>query len=125
MVFFNSLEHFNWQHTLLNMLCFFVVGLYLKRKKGTLKFFLFALAMIFFTSLAISANNGETNWRGFSGVNFGFYFYIIVDYAFSAIGKRNKKHSNLFERRFDFISSTAVLALIYLAMLFNGGTTSF
>ena len=34
--FLNNFSHANWQHVLLNMLCFFVAGLYLERKTGSL-----------------------------------------------------------------------------------------
>jgi len=122
--FFNSFDHLNWQHTMLNMLCFFVCGLYLERKKGSLKFFLLVIAMAFFTSIAISANNASPSWRGFSGVNFGLYLYIFVDYGFS-FRENRKILTSKFHNRFDFIFGTVVLALIYFAMCFSGGTHSF
>lgn len=34
--FLCNFSHANWQHTLLNMLCFLVAGLYLERKTGSL-----------------------------------------------------------------------------------------
>ena len=37
----NTFTHFNWQHTLLNMLCFLIAGMYLERKKGSLPFLFF------------------------------------------------------------------------------------
>ena len=112
--FLNCFSHENWQHTLLNMLCFFVYGIYLERKHGSLYFFLLLIAMVFLTSVTNTANNLSIYWHGFSGVNFGFYAYFIVDYAFSFIERKR----NLF----NIISGAAVIALIYLAMCFCGGT---
>lgn len=34
--FLNNFSHGTWQHALLNMLCFFIAGLYLERKTGSL-----------------------------------------------------------------------------------------
>lgn len=54
--FANSFEHANLQHCMLNMLCFFITGIYLERKKGSLNFMLFVLFMSFFTAFASSTN---------------------------------------------------------------------
>lgn len=115
--FCNSFAHFNWQHTLLNMLCFFACGLYLERKAGSIKFVLLVLAMAFFTSATVSANDLSVSWQGFSGVNYGLYAFIIVDYLFS-LQKTKRTKFNLF-------FGGVILALIYLAMCFDGGTVSF
>ena len=114
--FLNSFSHSNWQHVLLNMLCFFVVGLYLERKKGTIELLLLVAAMAFFTSTAVGANHLRVHWHGFSGVNFGFYAYVIVDYFFML---RKETRND-----FDLISGAIIIALIYFAMCFNGGTST-
>lgn len=112
----NSFSHSNWQHVLLNMLCFFIAGIYLERKKGTINLFVLVLIMTFCTSTAVGANDLGIGWHGFSGVNYGLYAYIIVDYCFSfRKGTRTK---------FNIISGTIVIALIYFAMCFNGGTST-
>ena len=49
----NSYTHSNWQHTLLNMLCFLFAGIYLERKKGSLPFLLFMALMSLFTKFAV------------------------------------------------------------------------
>lgn len=67
----NSYTHANWQHTLLNMLCFFVAGLYLERKTGSLKFLMFLFIMSLFTAFATTANDVSLGWHGFSAVNYG------------------------------------------------------
>lgn len=112
----NSYSHFNWQHCLLNMLCFFVAGLYLERKKGSIKFLLFMFIISIFTAYAVCANDISLGWQGFSGVNYGLYGYIIVEYLFVLIYK---------ERRylFNVVHGAIVVALIYFAMCFNGGTS--
>lgn len=111
----NSYTHSNWQHCLLNMLCFFIAGLYLERKKGSLKFLLFMLVISLFTAFASCTNDISLWWAGFSGVNYGLYGYIIIEYIF-VILQKNKR--NLF----NIVSGAVVLALIYFAMCFSGGT---
>ncbi|MDR0461881.1 MAG: rhomboid family intramembrane serine protease [Christensenellaceae bacterium] len=113
--FLKSFTHFNWQHVLLNMLCFVVCGFYLERKIGSVKFVLLVLVMAFFTSMTVSTNNASAGWQGFSGVNYGLYAYIIVDFLFSI------KSSG----KFNMLFGGVVLGLIYFAMCFNGGTESF
>ncbi|MDE6356816.1 MAG: rhomboid family intramembrane serine protease [Clostridia bacterium] len=116
--FLNAFLHFNWQHTLLNMLCFAVCGIYLERKTGTLNFFLLILGFAFFTSCAVAANNESINFRGFSGVNFALYSYIILDYLFCTIPKNKRT-------RLNTVYGGVMLALVYLAMCFSGGTSKF
>lgn len=111
-----SYTHSNWQHCLLNMLCFFIAGLYLERKKGSLKFLLFMVIMSLFTSFASCTNNISLGAKGFSGVNYGLYGYIIVEYIFVLCQKEKR---NLF----NIIFGAVVLALIYFAMCFSGGTS--
>lgn len=115
--FLNSFAHLNLQHALLNMLCFSVCGLYLERKKGSIKFVLLILALAFFTSTAISANYNSVNWTGFSGVNYGLYFYILTDYLFSFQKSKRKWH--------NIIIGAVALALIYIFTCFSGGVSSF
>lgn len=112
----NSYSHFNWQHCLLNMLCFFFAGLYLERKKGSLKFLLFMFVMSLFTAFASCTNDISLAWAGFSGVNYGLYGYIIVEFIFTLIQK-DKRYL------FNIIVGIVILALIYFAMCFNGGTS--
>lgn len=115
--FLNSFSHANWHHVLLNMLCFFVYGAYLERKHGTLYFLLTVVGMTFITSFAVQANYLSVDCHGFSGVNFGFYAYFIVDYIFSFFkGKVGK---------FNIIAGAVIIALIYLSSCFSGGTSSF
>ncbi len=88
--FLNCYSHSNWQHVLLNMLCFAVYGVYLERKHGTLYFLLLIVSMSFIASFAVSANYLSVNCHGFSGVNYGFYAFVIIDYIFSFFkGKTN------------------------------------
>ncbi len=113
----NTFTHFNWQHTLLNMLCFLIAGMYLERKKGSLPFLLFMVLVVFFTGFASSANDVSLRWHGFSGANYGLYGYIIVEYLFTLLQKRKRDALN-------FVLGAVVLGLIYFAMCFNGGTSS-
>lgn len=112
----NSYTHANWQHTLLNMLCFFFAGLYLERKKGSLKFLLFMFVMSIFTAFASCTNDISLSAIGFSGVNYGLYGYIIIEFLFTLLQK-DKRYL------FNIICGIIILALIYFATCFNGGTS--
>lgn len=111
----NSYTHANWQHTLLNMLCFFIAGLYVERKKGSLQFLLFMVMMSLFTAFASTTNDLTLWWRGFSAVNFGLYGYIFVEYIFT-LCQREKRYL------FNIVFGAIVVGLIYFAMCFCGGT---
>ncbi len=113
----NTFTHFNWQHTLLNMFCFLVAGMYLERKQGSFPFLLFMVLLIFFTGFASTANDISLRWKGFSGANYGLYGYIIIEYIFMLFQKRKRDIVNI-------VSGAVVLGLIYLAMCFNGGTST-
>ena len=112
-----SYMHSNWQHCLLNMLCFSVAGVYIERKKGSLGMLLLVFTMSLFTAFATAANYLSLSPRGFSGVNYGLYGYIIVDYIF-VLACKPRRYA------FNVISGAVVLCLIYLAMCFNGGTST-
>ena len=113
----NTFTHFNWQHTLLNMLCFLVAGMYLERKQGSFPFLLFMVLLIFFTGFASAANDISLSWKGFSGANYGLYGYIVIEYIFMLFQKRKRDIVNI-------VSGAVVLGLIYLAMCFIGGTST-
>lgn len=112
----NTYWHLNWQHVLLNMLCFLIAGLYLERKKGSLKFFLFVVILSLFTGFASCTNGISLGWTGFSGMNYGLYGYILIEYPLMFVQKENRY-------LFNVISGAVIVALIYLAMCFNGGTS--
>ena len=111
----NTFTHANWQHVLLNMLCFFFAGLYLERKQGSIKFLSFMFILSLFTAFASSTNDISLYWYGFSGANYGLYGYILLDILFTFCKKKSRSLFNIF-------SALIILALIYLAMCFNGGT---
>ena len=111
--FFNSFAHVNWQHCLLNMLCFFICGCWLERRYGSLRYSLLLFFTIFSTSWATSGSWG-VNVVGYSAVNYGLYAYTIVDFIFS-LQKSKRNLSNT-------IGGSVMMALIYFAMCFNGGT---
>lgn len=111
--FLNNFSHANWQHVLLNMLCFFVAGLYLERKTGSLGLLGFVLSIAILQGCVCTA--AYEYFRGFSGANYALYAYIAIDYLFSFTKSRRNKT--------DLIFGGVVLALIYFAMCFNGGTS--
>lgn len=114
--FLNSFAHLNRQHVLLNMLCFLICGAWLERRKGTFGLILLVFVISSVTSAYIGANYGRLNFCGFSGVNFGLYAYAIIDYCFLFLnGTRSK---------INVISGGVLMALIYFAACFDGGTES-
>lgn len=116
--FLNSFGHANLQHMLLNMLCFLIAGLYLERKTGTLSLLLLIIAFAFLSTGITAANYFSVSSIGYSGVNYALYFYIIADFIFMLFHKTERKILNT-------ILGIIILALIYLAMCFSGGTSKF
>lgn len=95
------------------MLCFFIAGLYLERKTGSLGLWGLVLSIAILQGCVCTAAYGY--FRGFSGANYALYAYIVIDYLFSLGNARRNKT--------DLIFGGVVLALIYFAMCFNGGTS--
>jgi len=116
--FLNAFGHLSLQHVLLNMLCFLVCGIYLERKIGTLRLLFMVFVLAFFTSLATTANSLGLGWRGFSGVNYALYFFILVDYVFLCFQKDVRSRGKL-------ILGGVVLALIFVAMCYKGDADGF
>ncbi|HIX09204.1 MAG TPA: rhomboid family intramembrane serine protease [Firmicutes bacterium] len=114
--FLNNFSHGTWQHALLNMLCFFIAGLYLERKTGSLGLLGLVLSLAVLQGCVCAAAKGDLGFYGFSGVNYALYAYIAIDYLFSFTKSRRNKT--------DLIFGGIVLALIYLAMCFSGGTAT-
>ena len=114
--FLNNFSHGTWQHALLNMLCFFIAGLYLERKTGSLGLSGLVLSLAVLQGCVCAAAKGDLGFYGFSGVNYALYAYIAIDYLFSFTKSRRNKT--------DLIFGGIVLALIYLAMCFSGGTAT-
>lgn len=114
--FLCNFSHANWQHALLNMLCFLVAGLYLERKTGSLGLLGLVLSLAVFQSCVCAAAKGSLRFHGFSGVNYALYAYVIIDYLFSLTKSRRNKT--------DLIFGGIVIALIYFAMCFSGGTST-
>lgn len=114
--FLNNFSHGTWQHALLNMLRFFIAGLYLERKTGSLGLSGLVLSLAVLQGCVCAAAKGDLGFYGFSGVNYALYAYIAIDYLFSFTKSRRNKT--------DLIFGGIVLALIYLAMCFSGGTAT-
>ena len=113
----NAFEHANWQHVLLNMLCFLFCGLYIERKTGTFSYLLLMAGLVAISSCFVVTFSISLNWHGASGLVYICYAYILVDYIFSFQKHRRNK--------LNIIMGAIILALIYLAMCYNGGTDSF
>jgi len=109
----NCFVHANWQHCLLNMLCFFFCGFYVERKTGTFNFVILILSAVLFETALTTANNMYLGYVGASGMQFFFYGYIIIDYAFSF--QKNKKNKT------NTILGAIILVMMYVAMCFCGG----
>ena len=63
-----------------------------------------------------AAAKGDFYFYGYSGVNYALYAYVIIDYLFSLTKSRRNKT--------DLIFGGIVIALIYFAMCFSGGTST-
>ena len=113
--FVSAFLHSNWQHVLLNMLCFLICGAWLERRKGTLPLLGLVFAMAWISEAFIGANSLHTGSVGYSGVNYAFYAYAIVDYCFLFRKERTK---------INVISGAILMALIYFAACFAGGTST-
>jgi membrane associated rhomboid family serine protease len=100
---------------LLNSLCFLIAGGYVERKYGSISLLSLVFVFAFFAENIVYANHGGVS-VGFSGVNYSFYAYIIVDFIFTIKEIKNSK--------VETIISVIVLALIYVAFCFCGGTQS-
>ena len=114
--FSSAFRHFNLQHVLLNSLCFLVVGAYVERKQGTLGLIILVFIFTLFGESMVDANHTGTS-LGFSGVNFAFYAYVIIDFIFTA--------NQLKKQKAELILSIVMLCLIYVACCFCGGTSKF
>ncbi len=116
-VFLSAFSHANWQHVLLNMLCFVIVSIYFERKIGSLGMLGFVIFSAYLSGIAVGTNNLAVNYHGFSGVNYLLYAYVIIDYIFSFRKERRNKTNT--------IMGSVIIVLIYLFMCFDGGTTGF
>ena len=115
-LFVSSFLHANWQHVLLNMLCFLICGAWLERRKGTLPLLGLVFVMAWVSSAFLGANKLSTGGVGYSGVNYAFYAYAIIDYCFLFTRKSTRTKTNI-------ISGAVLMALIYFAACFSGGTS--
>ncbi|MCH5148474.1 MAG: rhomboid family intramembrane serine protease [Clostridiales bacterium] len=115
---FGSFDHVNWQHILLNMLCFLFCGIYMERKQGTLIWIPFVLITCILSRMA-NMLVLQFNWifsYGFSSCNYALYAVIILDIIFN--------FAKIIKLKFETIWSIIFLLLIYFAMCFNGGTST-
>ena len=118
--FVSSFLHSSWQHVLLNMLCFLICGAWLERRKGTLPLLGLVFVMAWVAEAFIGANDLSTGSVGYSGVNYAFYAYAIIDYCFLFIRKSTRT-------KFNIISGAVLIALIYFAACYTevGGSVAF
>ncbi|MDR3313580.1 MAG: rhomboid family intramembrane serine protease [Oscillospiraceae bacterium] len=95
----SSFGHLSWSHVLMNAFAFLGCGLYLERRTGTLKLLLLVLIFAFFSAglLAVVFNRANEG-VGYSGVNYAFIAYIVLDY-FTTV-----KRSDRFQRVFGGIA---------------------
>ena len=115
--FVSAFMHFNWQHVLLNMLCFLICGAWLERRKGSLPLLGRVFVMAWIAETCVGANDLSTSSFGYSGVNYAFYAYAIIDYCFLFIRRSTRT-------KFNIISGAVLMALIYFAACFSGGTSA-
>lgn len=114
--FASAFMHLNWQHALLNMLCFLICGGWLERRKGTFPLLGLVFVMAWMTDTFAGANSLTTRTFGYSCANYGFYAYAILDYIFLLLRKEERTLPNV-------ISGAVLIGLIYFAACFSGGTS--
>ena len=115
--FISAFKHFNLQHLLLNSLCFLIAGAYVERRQGTIGLLFLVFIFTFYGECVTAAKDAGTGGWGFSGVNYSFYSYIIIDFIFS--------FKQIKANKIELIISITVLCLIYLACCFSGRTSKF
>ena len=109
--FVSAFLHANWQHVLLNMLCFLICGAWLERRKGTLPLLGLVFVMAWIAETFVGANDLSAGSVGYSGVNYAFYAYAIIDYCF-LFRKPTRTKINV-------ISGAILMALIYFAACYT------
>lgn len=109
--FVDVFVHGDWQHVLLNMLCFAFCGIYIERKLGTINFILLILGFSFLAGNITTAARNSVNHYGASGLNYFCYAYITLDYIFCFIQKKQYKT--------NIILGAIILFCIYVAISFN------
>lgn len=109
--FLNVFIHGSWRHVLLNMLCFAVCGFYMERKIGTFNFILLILGFSFLAGTVTTAARNTVQHHGASGLVYMCYAYIIIDYIFCFIYKKQNKT--------NIIIGAIILVVIYIAMSFG------
>lgn len=90
-IMFCALEHADWKHVIMNMVSLFILGLYLERKHGSLKFLLINIFFMFTAPAMASHVKGNIYHHGYSGVIYALIGFLIIDYLFSF--RRNKKNT--------------------------------
>ena len=110
--FVSAFLHVSWQHVLLNMLCFLICGAWLERRKGTLPLLGLVFVMAWIAETFVGANHLSTSSVGYSGVNYAFYAYAIIDYCLLFIRKSTRTKINV-------ISGAVLIALIYFAACYS------
>lgn len=90
-IMFCALEHADWEHVIMNMVSLFILGLYLERKHGSLKFLLINIFLMFTAPAMASHVKGNIHHHGYSGVIYALIGFMIIDYLFSF--RKNKKNS--------------------------------
>ena len=115
--FLNAFSHSDWQHVLLNMLCFSFAGFYLERKMGTFGLLGFVVVGAYFSAIAVTTNDLSVYYHGFSGVLYLSYAFVIVDYIFSF--KKDRKNKT------NIILGAIVLVAIYITMCYSDSLGTF
>ena len=103
-LFMNAFSHADWEHVLLNMLCFLICGIYIERKIGSINMLLLVLVLTPMANWTAGANRLSVNSHGFSCVLYALYAYLIIDFIFSF-----QKH-----RRNLTNTIIGIVALIYI-----------
>ena len=110
-VMFAAFSHADWGHVLLNMLSFAFVGFYTERKYGTFGLLMFVLIFSFTAPAIASHIRGNIYHHGFSGINYAFYAFVLIDFILTFFDK-NKKMS-------EIIVGIIIVVAIYVNISFT------
>ena len=111
--FLSAFDHFTMEHLILNMICFFMVGVYVERKVGTVNLLLMTLLFAFVGENLVGANHFGGWSVGFSCVNYAFYGYILIDFLF-IFRRETKSVANI-------IYGIIMIIFMYVAMCYKAG----
>lgn len=111
--FLSAFDHLSLEQLILNMVCFFMTGIYLERRIGTINLLLMVILFAFIGENIVGANHFGGWSVGFSCVNYALYGYTIIDFIFM-LRRESRSVANI-------IYGIFMLIFIYVACCYKAG----